>query len=47
MSSQFGQKIIDNYTYVIARDGDLMEGISHEVASVAGHVELNKISVVS
>jgi transketolase len=38
-----GHEIIDHYTYFIASDGDLMEGVSHEVASYAGHARLGKI----
>ncbi|MGI8619914.1 MAG: transketolase [Gemmatimonadaceae bacterium] len=35
--------VIDHYTWFIASDGDLMEGISHEVASYAGHLRLGKL----
>ncbi|ABD45940.1 transketolase family protein [Neorickettsia sennetsu] len=42
LNSRFGN-IIDHYTYIIAGDGCLMEGISHEAASFAGHMKLRKI----
>jgi len=38
-----GFPIVDHYTYAIVSDGDLMEGINHESASLAGHLQLEKI----
>ncbi len=41
-----GFPIIDHYTYVIASDGDLMEGISYEACSLAGHWKLGRLMVL-
>ncbi len=46
LSAEFGKKIVDHRTYVIASDGDLMEGISQEAIAMAGHWKLNKLIVL-
>ena len=38
-----GFEIVDHYTYALISDGDLMEGVSHEAASLAGHLGLGKL----
>jgi transketolase len=46
LAARFGRSLVDHRTWVIASDGDLMEGISHEAASLAGHLCLNKLTVL-
>ncbi len=46
LRARFGPEVCDHRTYVICSDGDLMEGISHEAASLAGHLKLGRLVYV-
>ena len=46
MNANFGDDLVDHHTWVIAGDGCLMEGISQEAISLAGHLKLNKLTVI-
>ena len=46
LAAEFGDGIVNHKTYVIASDGDLMEGISQEAIALAGHLKLNKLIVL-
>jgi transketolase len=46
LAAEFGRKIVDHRTYVLASDGDLMEGVSQEAIALAGHWRLNKLIVL-
>ncbi len=46
LAARFGEELVNHHTFVLASDGDLMEGISHEAASLAGHLRLSKLIVL-
>ena len=43
LRARFGSDVVDHHTFVICSDGDLMEGISHEAGSLAGHLQLGRL----
>jgi transketolase len=45
-AARYGADVVNHHTYVLASDGDLMEGISHEAISIAGHLKLSKLVVL-
>jgi transketolase len=46
LAAEFGKKVVNHHTYVLASDGDLMEGVSQEAIALAGHWKLNKLIVL-
>src|SRR4029079_1291701 len=46
LAAEYGEDIVNHSTYVLASDGDLMEGISQEAIALAGHLKLNKLVVL-
>jgi transketolase len=46
LAVEFGGDIVDHHTYVLASDGDLMEGVSQEAIALAGHLKLNRMIVL-
>jgi len=46
MAARFGKSLVDHRTWVMAGDGCLMEGVSHEAIGLAGHLKLNKLTVL-
>jgi len=46
LAAEFGKKVVGHHTYVLASDGDLMEGLSQEAIAMAGHWKLNKMIVL-
>ena len=46
LNARYGDDLVDHYTWVIAGDGCLMEGVSHEAIDLAGHLKLNRLIVL-
>ncbi len=46
LAAKFGKSLVDHRTWVVAGDGCLMEGVSHEAGALAGHLKLNKLTVL-
>src|SRR5262245_3713032 len=46
LAARFGSDLVDHYTYVIAGDGCVQEGISHEAIDLAGHLRLSRLAVL-
>jgi transketolase len=46
LAAEFGAEVVDHHTFVLASDGDLMEGVSHEAIALAGHLRLAKLIVL-
>jgi transketolase len=46
LNASFGDEVVDHHTYVLASDGDLMEGISQEAIALAGHLKLSRLIVL-
>ncbi|HYZ32524.1 MAG TPA: transketolase [Crenalkalicoccus sp.] len=46
LTARFGRSLVDHRTWVICSDGDLMEGVSHEAASLAGHLGLDRLTIL-
>ena len=46
LAATYGPELVDHRTYVLASDGDLMEGISQEAIALAGHLKLNRLIVL-
>jgi len=46
LRAEYGEELVNHRTWVLASDGDLMEGVSHEAAAIAGHLKLGKLTVI-
>ena len=46
LASRFGRSLVDHRTWVIASDGDLMQGVAHEAVELAGHLRLERLTVL-